>query len=100
MVQSLLDGIPATEHLRLCPRSAWPTYYRQLGEIARRVHDIRGPSFGPIAGPTCGRWNEAVAASLEDIATDLEGIDLDAVARPAALVISPHRGHRLSYSCT
>ncbi|MEL5957563.1 aminoglycoside phosphotransferase family protein [Streptomyces sp. CLV115] len=51
MVQSLLDGIPATEHLRTYPRSTWPVYYRQLGEIARRVHDVRGPAFGPITGP-------------------------------------------------
>lgn len=78
MVQSHLDGIPATEHLRTYPRSAWPVYYRQLGEITRRVHDVCGPSFGPIAGPAYGRWSEAVAASLEDIATDLEGIGLDA----------------------
>lgn len=78
MVQSLLDGIPATEHLRTYPRSAWPVYYRQLGEIARRVHDVRGPAFGPIAGPAYGSWSEAVVASLEDIAADLEGIGLDA----------------------
>lgn len=78
MVQSLRDGIPATEHLRTYPRSAWPVYYRQLGEIARRVHDVRGPAFGPIAGPAYGSWSEAVAASLEDIASDLEGIGLDA----------------------
>jgi aminoglycoside phosphotransferase (APT) family kinase protein len=77
-VQSLLDGIPASEHLRTYPRSAWPVYYRQLGEITRRVHDVRGPSFGPIAGPAHGRWSEAVAASLEGIATDLEGAGLDA----------------------
>lgn len=78
MVQSLLDGIPATEHLRTYPRSVWPVYYRQLGEIARRVHDVRGPSFGPIAGPAYGSWSEAVAASLEDIAADLERVGLDA----------------------
>ncbi|MBZ9644877.1 phosphotransferase family protein [Streptomyces sp. PSKA30] len=78
MVQSLLDGIPATEHLHTYPRSAWPVYYRQLGEITRRVHDVRGPAFGPIAAPAYGRWSEAVAASLKDIATDLEGVGLDA----------------------
>jgi aminoglycoside phosphotransferase (APT) family kinase protein len=78
MVQSLLDGIPGTEHLHTYPRSAWPVYYRQLGEIAQRVHDVRGPSFGPITGPAYGRWSEAIAASLKDIATDLEGIGLDA----------------------
>ncbi|MFI5690139.1 phosphotransferase family protein, partial [Streptomyces sp. NPDC051636] len=53
-------------------------FYRQLGEIIRRVHTVRGPSFGPVAGPAYGTWSEAVAASLEDIATDLEGVGLDA----------------------
>ncbi|MGW7363930.1 phosphotransferase family protein [Streptomyces sp. NPDC054841] len=77
MVQSLLDGIPATEHLRTFPRSTWPVFYRQLGEIARRVHAVRSPCFGPVAGPAYGTWSEAVAASLEDIAADLEGIGLD-----------------------
>ncbi|GAX58589.1 phosphotransferase family protein [Streptomyces olivochromogenes] len=78
MLQTLLDGIPATEHLRAYPRSMWPVFYRRLGEIARRVHTVRGPSFGPVAGPAYGTWSKAVAASLEDIATDLEGADLDA----------------------
>ncbi|WP_051834103.1 phosphotransferase family protein [Streptomyces sp. NRRL S-646] len=77
MVQSFLDGIPATEHLRTYPRSVWPVYYRQLGEIARRVHDVRGPAFGPITGPAYGSWSEAVVASLEAITTDLEGVGLD-----------------------
>ncbi|MFB7915436.1 hypothetical protein [Streptomyces sp. NPDC056061] len=33
-------------------RSLWPVYYRQLGEITRRVHDVHGPAFGPVTGPT------------------------------------------------
>ncbi|WP_307820634.1 aminoglycoside phosphotransferase family protein [Streptomyces sp. BRB081] len=78
MVQSFLDGVPATEHLRTYPRSVWPVYYRQLGEIARRVHDVPGPAFGPITGLAYGTWSEAVVASLQAIATDLEGIGLDA----------------------
>ncbi|MFI9730944.1 phosphotransferase family protein [Streptomyces sp. NPDC052092] len=92
MVQSLLDGIPATEHLRTYPRSAWLAYYRQLGEIARRVHDVRGPAFGPIAGPAYGSWSEAVAASLEDIAADMEGIGLDA-SDLRKVITSAHHHH-------
>lgn len=93
MVQSLLDGIPATEHLRTYPRSAWPVYYRQLGEIARRVHDVRGPFFGPITGPAYGRWSEAVAAALEDIATDLEGVGHDAAdVRKVITAAHHHQG--------
>ncbi|WP_198539515.1 phosphotransferase family protein [Streptomyces graminilatus] len=77
MVQSLLDGVPAAEHLHTYPRSTWPTFYRQLGEIAHRVHTVRGPGFGPVTGPTYGTWSEALAASLDAIATDLDGVGLD-----------------------
>ncbi|WP_274036236.1 phosphotransferase family protein [Streptomyces sp. MMBL 11-1] len=92
MVQSFLDGVPATEHLRTYPRSLWPVYYRQLGKIARRVHDVPGPAFGPIAGPAFGRWSEAVVTSLEDIATDLEGVGLD--ASDVRKVITAARRHQ------
>ena len=78
MVQTMLDGAPAAERLHTYPRSAWPTFYRQLGEIARRVHAICGPAFGPVTGPACGTWSEAVAASLDAIAADLDGVGLDA----------------------
>jgi hypothetical protein len=52
--QSLLDGIPATEHLRTYPRSAWPAFYRQLGEIARRVHAVRAQVLQVWSAR--GRW--------------------------------------------
>lgn len=90
MVQSFLDGVPATEHLRTYPRSLWPVYYRQLGEIARRVHDVHGPTFGPITGPAFGRLSEAVVMSLGDIATDLEGVGLDA-SDVRKVIMAAHR---------
>lgn len=78
MVQSLLDGVPAPGHLDAYPRSAWPGFFRQLGAVARTVHSVRGPHFGPVTGPGYATWSEAVVASLEDIATDLDGVGLDA----------------------
>ena len=90
MVQSFLDGVPATQHLRTYPRSLWPVYYWQLGEIARCVHKVLGPAFGPITGPAFGSWSEAVVASLEAIATDLEAIGLDA-SDVRKVIMAAHR---------
>ncbi|MBV2364123.1 phosphotransferase family protein [Streptomonospora nanhaiensis] len=86
MIQTYLEGVPAPEHLGSYPRSTWPAFFRQMGAITRAVHDVRGPHFGPVAGPGYATWSEAVIASLEDIAADLDGAGLEAtdVRRVAA----------------
>jgi aminoglycoside phosphotransferase (APT) family kinase protein len=80
MIQTLLDGSPASgsHGLVAYPRPTWTTFFRQMGTIAKRVHAVRGPHFGPVAGPAYATWSQAVIASLEDIATDLDGVGLDA----------------------
>ncbi|MFK4222129.1 phosphotransferase family protein [Streptomyces sp. NPDC019890] len=77
MVQSLLDGVPAPDRLGDYPRTLWPMFFRQIGTIARDVHAVRGPHFGPVAGPAYGTWSQAVIASLEEIAADLDSVGLD-----------------------
>ncbi|WP_344597741.1 aminoglycoside phosphotransferase family protein [Actinomadura vinacea] len=77
MIQTYLDGVPAPERLGAYPRTAWPAFFRQLGAITRAVHGVRGPRFGPVAGPGYSTWSEAVIASLEKIATDLDSVGLD-----------------------
>ncbi|MFI2304506.1 aminoglycoside phosphotransferase family protein [Actinacidiphila glaucinigra] len=80
MIQTLLDGSPASgpQGLIAYPREAWKTFFRQMGAIAKTVHAVRGPHFGPVAGPAYGTWSQAVIASLEDIAADLDRAELDA----------------------
>ncbi|MEU9397910.1 aminoglycoside phosphotransferase family protein [Streptomyces sp. NPDC048324] len=91
MVQSLLDGVPAPERLGDYPRTLWPAFFRQMGAIARQVHAVRGPRFGPVTGPGYGTWSEAVVASLEDIAADLDSAGLDAAdVRKVAAVAGHH----------
>ncbi|MEU3228259.1 aminoglycoside phosphotransferase family protein [Streptomyces sp. NPDC006976] len=87
MIQTCLPGVPAPERMRAYPRTARTTFFRQMGAIARKVHDVRGPHFGPVAGPAYGKWSEAVLASLEDIAADLRdaGLDASGVREAAAL---------------
>ncbi len=78
MLQSVVPGIPAAEGLSGRPRTAWGPLFAQLGTIARLVHDVTGPHFGPIAGPSFGRWSDALISSFEDTAADLEDVRLDA----------------------
>ncbi|PZT74872.1 phosphotransferase family protein [Streptomyces sp. AC1-42W] len=78
MIQTCLDGVPAPERLGAYPRTQWSAFFGQMGAIARSVHHVRGPHFGPVGGPGHGTWSEAVIASLEEIAADLDGAGLDA----------------------
>lgn len=78
MIQTHLDGVPAPQHLGTYPRTAWPTFFQQMGAVTRAVHEVRGPHFGPVNGPGYGTWGKAVIASLEEIAADLDGAGLDA----------------------
>ncbi|MBV9026633.1 MAG: aminoglycoside phosphotransferase family protein [Streptomycetaceae bacterium] len=92
MVQSLLDGVPAPDRLGDYPRTLWPSFFQQMGAIARQVHTVRGPHFGPVAGPAYSTWSEAVLACLEDIAADLDGAGLDSAdLRKVAAVAAQER---------
>ncbi|MBO2461455.1 aminoglycoside phosphotransferase family protein [Actinomadura sp. LCR2-06] len=92
MVQSLLAGVPAPERLSEYPRRIWGGYFAQLGEITAAVHAVRGPHFGPVAGPGHATWSQAVLASLEDIAADVDSVGLDAAdLRKVAAVAAEHR---------
>ncbi|MFD4562621.1 phosphotransferase family protein [Streptomyces sp. NPDC058469] len=89
MVQSLLGGVPAPERLSGYPRTVWSAFFQQLGSISRSVHDVQGPRFGPVNGPGYATWSEAVIASLEEIAADLDSVGLDAadVRKVAAVAV-------------
>ncbi len=76
--QAMLDGTPAPEGLARYPRTAWATFFGQIGSIARRIHAVRGNRFGRIAGPTFETWSGAVLAGFADAAADLDDAGLDA----------------------
>ncbi|MGG7568821.1 phosphotransferase family protein [Streptomyces sirii] len=90
MIQTHLDGVPAPERLGAYPRTAWPVFFRQMGAIARSVHAVRGPRFGPVAGPGYATWSDAVIASLEEIATDLDGAGLDSADVRKVAAVAGH----------
>ena len=84
LFQTLLDGVPAPDGLAAYPRPEWAPFFRQIGTIARRVHAVRGDSFGRVAGPRFARWSEACFSALTDVATDLDDAGLDATDIHAA----------------
>lgn len=92
MIQTRLPGVPAPEHLGRYPRSGRTTFFRQLGAITRTVHDVRGPHFGRVTGPSYASWSEVVIASFTQIADDLEQAGLDAAdVRKAAELAAQSR---------
>jgi aminoglycoside phosphotransferase (APT) family kinase protein len=89
VVQSVVPGESLSSGaLTRYPRQEWAPHYRQLGTITRRVHDVRGTRFGPVAGPTFDTWSEAVASLLDNTVADLVDAGLDAadVREVAAIV--------------
>lgn len=78
LFQSLLSGLPGPEGLAAYPAERHGALYRQLGEITRRVHGVRGDRFGPVAGPWHAVWSEAIVGYFTDLAADLDDAGLDA----------------------
>lgn len=93
--QTMLDGVSGPEGLVAYPRSQWPHFYRQIGEVLRSIHKTRGDRFGRVAGPQYPTWSEAVLCSLEDAAADLQDAGLDAGDVRAVLAIASGNGRIL-----
>ncbi|PWJ05072.1 hypothetical protein DKG34_25050 [Streptomyces sp. NWU49] len=92
MVQSYLEGQPAPDRLGDYSRTLWPGFFAQLGTVAKEIHAVRGPRFGPVAGPGSPTWSEAVLASLHAIADDISRVGLDAAdVRKVADLAADHR---------
>ena len=90
MVQSHLDGVPAPERIGDYPRALWPKFFLQMGTIAKAVHTVRGPHFGPVSGPAYPTWSAAVVASLEEIAADVDSLGLDATDLREVAAVAGH----------
>nr|WP_269330196.1 aminoglycoside phosphotransferase family protein [Kineosporia babensis] len=88
MIQTYLDGVPAPDILSTYPRDTFPGYFRQMGAITRSVHDVRGDHFGPVAGPAYGSWSDALLASFDSIAFDLDTAGLDSADLQKVMAIA------------
>jgi aminoglycoside phosphotransferase (APT) family kinase protein len=78
LFQTLLDGVAAPDRLPAYPRPEWASFFAQLGTLHRRIHQVRGDSFGWVAGPRFPRWLDAYRSSLADVAAALGSAGLDA----------------------
>lgn len=77
LFQTMLDGVPAPEGIGHYRRPQWTSFFRQMGEIARSIHAVRGERFGPVSGPWFDTWSGAVIAFFADLAADLDDAGLD-----------------------
>ena len=89
LFQTLLSGVPAPDGLAAYPRPEWAPFFRQMGTITRRIHAVRGDSFGWVAGPRFAHWRDAYTSSLADLAAALEdaGLDADDVLEAAHVAV-------------
>jgi len=70
VVQSELPGRPAPLGLADFPRDEWEPFFRDMGTIAKAIHEVRGERFGPLVGQSFDTWGGAFLASLDEIAAD------------------------------
>jgi aminoglycoside phosphotransferase (APT) family kinase protein len=91
LFQTQLDGVPAPEGLAAYARAEWSGFFRQMGAIARRIHDVHGVRFGPVGGPLAASWSSALATYFHDVAVDLDeaGVASDDV-RTVVMAIDHH----------
>lgn len=73
--QTMLGGVSGHEGFRALTDK--PGFFRQLGEIVRTVHGVRGDRFGRPAGPTFPTWSDAVLSTVDDTVADLRDAGLD-----------------------
>lgn len=85
LFETLLPGVPAPEAMGNHSRDRWGSLFRQLGEVARRIHEVRCSAFGPVAGPGFASWSSALTAYFRAAAADVRdaGYDPDDVLRLA-----------------
>src|SRR5262249_22581144 len=67
------------------PAAEVDAYHEALGAANRELNSIRGPAFGPLAGPGDPSWHAVFTGMLEDVLRDGErrdvalGFDYDVV---------------------
>jgi aminoglycoside phosphotransferase (APT) family kinase protein len=94
LITTVLPGRPGPEALPEYPRGTWAPFFRDLGRITAQVHSVRGPAFGPLAGPAFPTWSAALAAAFTDLAADLALIGNTPAARAAAALATAAEADR------
>ena len=71
LVQTVLPGVPAPQAMGGWSRSRGAELFAEIGAVTRRLHDVAGRAFGPVAGPGFATWSEALAEHLRTAALDV-----------------------------
>jgi aminoglycoside phosphotransferase (APT) family kinase protein len=76
------------------PRAEQDTYDEALAAATRRLNEIPGPAFGPLAGPGSATWRECFTAMIEDILYDGERrtVDLGPSCADVRAALTEHAG--------
>lgn len=92
LFQTLLPGRPAPQAIGGYDRQLWPSLYRDLGTITRKIHSVRGPAFGSIRNPQSASWSDTFAALLDGLAADVGSAGLDSAdIRQVASIAERHQ---------
>lgn len=70
MVQTAVPGMPVSEVYSSYSPQAKRHFHRELGHITRTLHAVRGPWFGPVAGPGDNTWSSALITHFRKRAED------------------------------
>lgn len=92
VVQTAVPGRPASEVYSSYSSQAKRHFYRELGCITRRLHEVRGPRFGPVSGPGSSSWSGALIAHYRLLAQDYAdaGLGTDEIER-LITTVAAHR---------
>ncbi len=93
VIQEAMPGVPLSEADRQFDPDVREDVWEQIGAFTRRLHDVRGPRFGP---PTCGprfdRWSELLDWDVCGLIADAEKFRYDPTPfQRLAEVVSSHR---------
>lgn len=93
VIQDAMRGASLSDVDRDLDPEARDDVWAQVGALTRRLHDVRGPQFGPPAcGPRFDRWSELIAWDVEGLLVDAETFRYDPTPfRRLAQVVTTHR---------
>ena len=93
VIQEAMPGVPLSEADRRFDPDVREDIWEQIGALTRRLHDVRGPQFGPPAcGPGFERWSDLLAWDVSGLLADAETFRYDPTPfRRLAQVVSTHR---------
>ncbi|GAA4288935.1 hypothetical protein GCM10022262_32950 [Georgenia daeguensis] len=77
VIQSYLEGVPASNVLGSWSETAQAQLWRGIGQTLARIHAIKSDHFGRVMAPTTGRWSDCLVTGFELIARGCDELGID-----------------------